>query len=257
MEKNKEMMEKVLEDVLNTYKKKAKTKEMIETAIKYKENLLEFKDPDENDLLDISEEEKIARDTFLFKTYNQGVESVLRVANVTSEMYENVIKFEFKGKEVVVGFNKNRNYSEFTDKNVYDFTFLMNISNKKRLHIQTYSFFSKNTPYERSFIDYEKYLEKYDLENDESFKEIVSDRLYEWKNKKELNSLKYQLSESEKEFLRDVYVTNGFQYTVVLKDGVICIQSEFNTFGFYKSYVKKIACFIDCITQILEKFMNI
>ena len=136
------------------------------------------------------------------------------------------------------------------------------MSLEKRLHVKTDSYFSKNTPYERSFFDYEKHLEKYDLENDENFKEVVSDRLYEWKNKKELNSLKYQLSESEKEFLRDVFVTNDFGYSLVLKDGMICIHSGFENSVFdislfYKSYVKKIVYFIDTITQILEKFMNI
>lgn len=260
IEKDESMKDEVIQQILEEKKGRAKTEEILRKAIEYKAKILEFKEPDPDNMLEVEEKEEVSRDIRLLKLYNQGIESYGITGSIISiyeedNYYENVIKIEFKGKEVVVGFSKEIDYSSNSSRYYYDFTFSTNIDAKKRLHVQSGSYF-KTTPYDRCFIDYEKHLDKYDMENDQRYREHFSDRMEKLKNKESLNLEKYKLSDSEKEFLMEILVSYNFPFSFVLKDGILCIHSSFDTFGlFYKGYIKKVCYFMDCMMKIIERFM--
>lgn len=255
LEKDEDMKEAILQDIL-MHGEKISIEETIKKAIEYKARILEFTEPDPNDMLDVAEEEEIQTDTLLFRKYNEGIEKIFQADVYAYESYDNAIKFMYKNKEIVLGFSCVMDYSRRQYNNsYYELTFLMEVESKKRLFVQSGNYLFKSTQYDRCFLDYVKSLDEYDQNNDEEFKEYFSDRMMKWKEKNELNLEKYELSDGDKEFLKDIFVTYNIPIDFVLKDGYLCITTSFD-YGFdYKKDVKKICELIDAMFKVFERFM--
>ena len=69
IEKDENFKDSIIECVLEKYGKKATTLEIMEETLKKKAILLEFKQPDPDNMLDVEESEKIESDANLFKKY--------------------------------------------------------------------------------------------------------------------------------------------------------------------------------------------
>lgn len=235
--------------------------ELIKKAIEYVGEIIEFEEPDPDDMLDVMEEEKVQTDTYLMKQYNEGIEDKWSITGHYYESYENSIKFKFKEKEIWLGFGEDINSDAsslgYYTSDISECTFLMEVQTLKRLHIQSISYFSKNSIYENSFSDYEIYLDEYDEEYDEKYKEYFSDKLSKIKDKTSLNTEKYKLSDSDKEFLMEILITYNFPFTLTLKDGVLCLTAHFNMLDNPKETILEICKFIEFVIKIFDRFMYI
>lgn len=222
---------------------------MLSKAIEYTSKILEFKKPDPENMLEVEESEELATDARLFQAYNAGVENVYSLGSVLSEAinpYENVIKFEYKAKEIIIAFTEDAYCSENYNEECYEVTLFMNVTSKKRLHFNI-----------QSDISYEKSLDKYDFENDERFSEYLSDRVVEWKNKETFNLEKYILTDLDKDFLKEIYFNYKNPFIVSLKDGILCINSQFRIMENQERQFEEICYFIQEMILIIDRFLNI
>lgn len=265
IEKDENMVNYILEDIEEN--KEITPEDIIKMAIEYKGKILEFEEPDPNDMLDIEEKEKIQSDTYLLKQYSEGVENSFSISGTYYELYDDAIKFNFKEKEIYVGFSEMIDFNSTGLKTrygisnlvkIYEMTFCMKINTNKRMHIKTDENLLIANTYESCFSDYEKHLDEYDREYDEKYKEYFSNKLEVIKNKQDLNLEKYILSESEKEFLVDLWKTYKFPFSLCFKDSILSINTEF----MYdkenkKSAITKTIEFMDFIFKFLERFMYI
>ena len=234
-EKDNIMKEKIMKDILESCDEKIDINLVFKKALEYVADILDFNEPNPEDLLEISEEEKTAIDTHVFKRYNNGVRSPFGIGTLICEIEdpgENVFKCEFNKKELIIGFSDGVDCSDYLLKRRtrirdyrYDFTFLINVKTKKRLHVESSICFSTKPVYDKGFVDYEKYLDEYDLKNDKEFKRLLSDRFSELKNETTLNLVKYKLLEEQKDFLANICAMYNFPVRIVLKDGILCIES--------------------------------
>lgn len=234
---------------------------VLEDIISRKAKILEFSKPDPENMLDIEESEKIAIDTKLILKYNQTIENEFARGSLISEAsypYENALKIDYKGKEVVLGYYAEENSIEDSLEEIENVTFLMNISTLKRLYIKTCDEQFEELQYDKCFINYENKLDEYDAQNDEKFGEYLSDRLESWKNKEGLNLEKYQLSDSEKEFLVDMLYRYNIKFDLAFKDGILSLSLRYCYDDILNQYINQGRCdLLDGAFEILERFMYI
>lgn len=260
MEKDENFKDSVIESILEEYGKNASTLEIMEEALRKKAIILDFKEPDPDDMLDVEESEKIESDANLFHKYDLGIENNFALASLSTEatdLYENAIKFEYKGKEASIGFTETIDYYGDSEQQCCFVTLLMNIGAKDRLHISTIDslFLVKSEKeFEKRFKNYEEKLDEYDVKNALRYAEYFSDRIPEIREEK--YSFKYKLNNLEKDFLIDVYETYQYPFTLSFKFGVMCISSKFNLNIGYKKNIEQISYFIESMLKIVEEFMK-
>lgn len=260
MEKDENFKDSVIESVLEEYGKNASTLEIMEEALRKKAIILDFKEPDPYDMLDVEESEKIESDANLFHKYDLGIENRFALGSLSTEatdLYENAIKIEYKGKEASISFTETVDYSSDSEEPCCFVTLLMNIGAKDRLHISAIEslFIVKNEKdFDKRFKNYEEKLDSYDVENALRYAEYFSDRIPEIREEK--YSFKYKLNNLKKDFLINVYETYQYPFTLSFKFGVMCISSKVRLHIGYKKNIEEISYFIEGMLKIVEEFMK-
>ena len=108
IEKNETMLEIVKHNLLSDRDVDLSIRNMMSKAIEYTSKILDFKEPDPENMLEVEESEELATDARLFCAYNSGVDGIGAQGSViwdATNPYEDIIKFEYKSKEIVIAFS--------------------------------------------------------------------------------------------------------------------------------------------------------
>lgn len=270
MEKSENLYKNVYENLIEKGYSIDDFPELLESIFSYKGDILEFKDPDPEDMLDMYEDEKIGTDAMLLSTYNdiplQEINTII-AQNVATSPYSNAIKLSYKENTIYIGYDYPEEDLSFeekmfsdkamapTDTPILDITLFCNVNNYKRYQIieDSSSDFSKDT-LENIIYNLEEKLDKLDSEEETHFKTYLSDLASNFGEHK--TEKKFYPSYSFNEKLLDIAKTYIIPFNLSLKDGILTINSIINFESieeeFSNNFIYEVADLVDQFFSLID-----
>lgn len=254
IEKNESLKKKIFEDIMNN-REELDVREIIIEVLKHYAELIPFKEPDPDNMLDEAEEDLYPADTRLFSQYIGGIES--GTAPLTNQyQYDDIaVKFNFNNKECVMGVT----YEEYTPydeefSNCFTSIVVVPISSEKRLHVGVIEDFLK-----RRIVNYNDKLDEYDSKYGEEYKGYISDKFTKIKDVVDYSkpTVKYNFSEYDEEWFLELLNEYNLESSIVLFHGYLIIDSLVYLKNVKELNVQRIIDYMEFIKNVIKKFENI
>ena len=254
IEENNELKNKIFEDLM-LKKDDLDIYGMIKEVLKYYAQIIPFKEPDPNNMLEEAEEDVYPCDTRLFSQYIDGIESKAAPLVNQYEGDDIAIKFDYKNKECIMGITYEE-YTPYEDSefNYLNSTVIVPISSEKRLHIGTYEDYLN-----KKVIDYNDKLDEYDSKYGEEYQDYFSDKINKIKDIENFSKpmVKYNFSELDKMWFLELLEKFGGDASIVMFYGYLIIDVSVPLNNNLESNILKIIDFVQFINNVIEKFENV
>ena len=268
MEKSENLYKNVYENLIEKGYDINSFEELIENIFSYKAEILDFKDPDPDDMLDMYEDEKIETDAMLLAAYNtiplSPYNKSIIASNVAQFPYLCALKLNYKGNMLYIGYDfSDPNMSEedkfysgrYMESPMLDITLYCNVKNERRYQIaeeENADLSDENL--EDIIINLESKLDELDSEEETHFKTYLSDLASSFGEHK--TEKKFYPSYSFNEKLLDIVKTYAIPFNLALKDGILSISSELSIpegdAPFSNNFIYELTDLIDQIFSLID-----
>ncbi len=255
MEINEELKNNILNYIYNLGE--ISIAEIFDEIIKNKAIKLDFKQPDPDNMLDVAEEEKVQTDCILMRNYLMGLNTLSEPEYYKYGFDEYGAKILYNDIEVKVGMTPYEAASYEDLESEISVTFFSEIDSLKRFQIRSNDFYNEKYSFEDCFKNLEEKIDEYDKKYEEEFMPYLSDLLLKMINKENFNLVKYNLTNEDKSFLRELMLTYKVPINIAFKDGYIFIICCTKLGTSYEEYVGKMFNIVEASLKIIERFINI
>ena len=245
-----DLKNKIVNELLSK-KEELTVYELLDVIVQQFGDIIPFKEPDPNNMLDESEEDLYAHDTRMFSQYIGGIENGFAPLLDYYEFDEYIVKYLYKNKEVILGATFEEQHPAYNYLSCLTATVIIPIDSEKRGHLGTIESFSNI-----DVIDLGDKLEDYDLKYAEEYQGYFSDKLPKIKEKTKFVSEKMIFTEEDKYFLKEIIKEFDIPSSVVFKDGYLCVDCIVKLSSIYPDKITDIVYFVDYLSQIIDKFSN-
>lgn len=255
IEKDETLRKQIFEEIMSN-SKELDVCEMIIEALKYYAELIPFKEPDPDNMLEEAEEDLYSADTRLLNQYIWGIESASAPPINHYEYNDIAVKFNYKNNnECIMGITYEE-YNSYQEEysNCFTSTVVVPIASERRLHVG-----AVDGLFGREIANYNDKLDNYDLKYGEEYKGYISDKFSKIKNVVDFSkpTVKYNFSENDEKWFLELLNEYDLESSIVMFYGYLIIDSLVYLKSSTKLNVKKIIDYMEFIRNVINRFENV